>query len=637
MRLSDTLRRTLCLALVCLLLGGCAVMRDDPAESASNEEETVTQPVTETTAPAPTAPPDGDPTNVTAKGSYTGTVDAAAVVASVGEEVLTGDMLQLYYGLTVCDWRENGGTPAPDWTVGLDVQECPMDGDAITWQQFFLQRALDTWHLHTALRLQSAGAVMALDPDFEPNMYNHDVYFDDSMPVVARIYGKDPSYKINALNQAFIEALPDLLTRLGGADALAGALGGSAVTGATLETLAVRMNEAYAYFIWARRQAFPEDEQIPSGDTVTFRHVLLIPEDGDWDACEARAKELLEAYRTQQKVDEPRFAVVANTHSMDEGTRLCGGLYEYISKGQMAAPLDEWLFDEARIPGETAVLRSDLGVHILYFRGKEAAPDRSELGRALIRGALEQYPITVSYEKIALEKTPDPEGITFRQLLYPDIAHEYITDIPVYLQQDFPTTRYNNSSLAKTGCGITTLAMLATYMSDTWLTPPMLAARYPSYKSNAGTDARIFEDSAPELGYFMEGYYFNYPEIKEAMDQGRITSCLQYPGLFTREGHYLIMARYNPDGTISLRDSNIYNYATIRSHKDDRFTWGEISPAGVMYWIWQDKITRIPACWRCGGETGLAAPEGLLLSDYTCSRCLDAMARTEDFLDHHGH
>ena len=49
----------------------------------------------------------------------------------------------------------------------------------------------------------------------------------------------------------------------------------------------------------------------------------------------------------------------------------------------------------------------------------------------------------------------------------------------------------------------------------------------------------------------------------------------------------------------------------------------------------RDIQTEIPVdyCSRCGGETGLAAPEGLLLTDYICSRCIDATARRNDFLN----
>jgi len=622
-------RRLLCLVLACIILGGCAAV---PSELPVYTEET-TEPTTE---PGPTAPPDGDPNDITARGSYLGTVDPGTAVASVGDAALTADLLQLYYGLTVSQWRAAETEPAPDWDLSLDVQECPLDTAAITWQQFFLQRALDTWHLHAALIQQSKTAVMKLDPEFLPSAENHEKYMEETMPVMEILYGRDPSYKLNELNAAFMDTLPDLLEGLGGADALAEALGGSAVTGENLLTLAELLNEAYAYFIWARWQALPEEEP-QSGDTVTFRHVLLIPGDGDWEACEKQAQQLLDSYLRGKMADEARFAVVANENSMDEGTRLNGGLYEYVAKGQTVDALDAWLFDPARTAGETAVIRSDLGVHIVYFRGRFAVPDRSAVGRDLIAGAMEQFPMTVKYPDIRLEDMAAPEGITMGQLLYPDIAHEYIPYIPVYLQQDFPNARFNHSMLANSGCGITTLAMLATYMADEWLTPPVLASRYGKYYvPGAGTDAAIFTDTAPEMGYFLEGVCFNWTQVKDALDQGHITSCLQRPGLFTFRGHYMIMAENNPDGTISLRDSNIYNYTNVQYHKDDRFTWDQIKPNGVMYWIWQDKITRVPACDRCGGETGLAAPEGLLESEYICGKCLDAIARTEDLLNYFG-
>ena len=620
-------RRLLCLMLAILIMSGCAAA---PLEAPEQTVETAEAP----TEPAPTAPPDGDPTNVTAKGSYFGTVEAGAGVALVGDAVLTGEILQLYYSLTVSTWRSEGTQPAPDWSLPLDVQECPLDTEAVTWQQFFLQQALDTWHMHAALTQHSTTAHMKMDPEYQPNAENHEKYMKDFMPVMDILYGQDTSYQLNKLNAAFIEALPELLEELGGAETLAQTLGGSAVTEETLVEFGRQVNEAYAYYIWARWQDLPEVEQ-QEGDTVTFRHVLLIPEDEDWEACQLVAEQMLTEYLQGRKVDEARFAVVANKNSADEGSRLNGGLYEYVSQGQMTEALDTWLFDPARTAGETAILRSDLGVHIVYYCGKFAAPDRTGLGRDLIAAAMEQFPMTVKYSGIRLEDVEPAESITFADILYPDIAHEYIPYIPVYLQQDFPNARFGYSMVATSGCGITTLSMLATYMTDTWLTPPVMAERYGNYNvPGAGTDAGIFTDTAPELGYYLEGLYFNWPVIKEALDQGRITSCLQRPGLFTARGHYLIMAENNPDGTISLRDSNIFNYSIIPYHDDDRFTWDQIKPNGVMYWIWQDKITRIPACGRCGGETGLEAPEGLLETEYTCSKCMDALVRYGEFLNY---
>lgn len=631
MRLSNMLRRLLCLALACLLLAGCAGPKL-PGKGGEKETLPVTEPATEPTEPAPTAPPDGVAGTITEKGSYTGTVSATAPVATAGAETLTGDRLQLYYGLMAATWRAEKKEPAPDWNVPLDVQVCPIEGEAVTWQQFFLQQALAAWHLHVALVQDSADAAMTLDPDYKPNLKNHETYLEESMPAYKVLYGKDPGYKLNDLNKAFIDSIPDLLTELGGADALAKALGGATVAGYDLELAAELINEAYAYFIWARKQAMGEEETV-EGATVTFRHVLLIPEEGDWEACEAKAQTLLDEYLKQKKVDEPRFAVVANQNSQDEGSRLNGGLYEYVSQGQMNEALDAWLFDAARTPGETGIVRSDLGVHILYFRGWEEAPDRSDLSGRVMMKALERFPLDVNYGAIYLEKTPDEGAVTIKDLLYPDIAHEYITDYPLYLQQDFPETMYGNFPLITYGCGITTLAMFASYMTDEWLTPPELAGRYGHYCFYNGTDVALITDSAPELGYFVHNRFFDWRIAPVDMDAGYEAMCLQQKGYFTRGGHYLILRYQYEDDTLSIRDSNIYNYGKLHPHGDDHFKWTHVTPAGAMYWTFEPKITRIPACWRCGDETGLAAPEGLLLSDYTCSKCLDAMARTEDFLN----
>jgi len=624
--------RLLCLVLASILLGGCALAPGEETVPTGDSSEPTAQ-TTEPTTPPPTVPPDGDPTNVTARGSYTGTVTPGTAVAIVGNEYLSEGQLQLYYGLAVSGWRDAGFSPAPDWSLPLDVQEYPLDSEVVTWQQFFLQRALDTWHLHTALIQHSATATMKLDPEYKPREDYHEKYLRDTMPSMEYLYGRDPSYELNELNAAFMDTLPDLLGSLGGADALATALGGSSAKGEELLALAQDMNEAYAYFIWARKQAIPIDETPAAGNTVTFRHLLLIPEDGDWEACEKKANDLLAGYRKGRLVDEARFAELANRNSADEGSRLNGGLYEYVVPGQMNEALDTWLFDPARTPDEIAVLRSDLGVHIVYFCGKFAAPDRSSYSDALIEQVFTQFPMAVNYPNIHLEKIPDEGSVTMEQLLYPDIAHEYITDFPLYLQQDFPEAMYGEFPLDAWGCGITTLSMFASYMADDWLTPPYLASLYGNYCYRSGTDTHLIADAAPELGFYVYWMGYLWGTSREHLNQGYEVICLQHKGYFTSGGHYLILREEYEDGTLSIRDSNIYNYHRLHPHADDHFKWGHVYQAAGMFWSFEPKITRIPACSRCGGETGLAAPEGLLRSDYICGRCIDATARMSDFLN----
>ena len=104
--------RGLCLALAVLMLTGCSGRLPSGSR---NEAAPQTEPATTETQPVPTAPPDGNPNDVTCKGSYTGTVSSAAVVATAGEEQLTNGMLQALYDLEAATWKRSGAQPSPDW------------------------------------------------------------------------------------------------------------------------------------------------------------------------------------------------------------------------------------------------------------------------------------------------------------------------------------------------------------------------------------------------------------------------------------------------------------------------------------------------------------------------------------------
>ncbi len=611
------LRRVLCLALALLMLTGCSGALPTVKEPPATAPET--QPAPTETEPAPTTPPDGNPGNVTCKGSYTGTVNASNLVATAGEETLTNGLLQALYELEAATWKQSGSQPSPDWSQSLDTQACPLDTDAVTWQQYFLGRALASWHSYVALVRDSETAQMPLDPEYKPYAGNYEKYMTDTMPCMPYLYGRDPSYKVNSLHQAFIDALPETLA------------------GASEELLAAAELANYAYGYFTFRHFFTEisDEELQQragdyaseqGYTVTFRHILVSDRE--------TADSLLEEFAAGRKVDEPRFAVLANANSLDEGTRLDGGLYDHIAPGQMAPELDAWLFDESRVPGDTAVVKTDLGYHAVYFSGREDNAVTTarqvlwlEKDGELVRSLREAMPMQVNYSAITLAQPSTDFG--YAQALYPDIAHEQIPDVPLYIQQDYTEAMYGAFPLVSYGCGITTLAMFASYMADEYLTPPALAARYGDYCHKSGTDAMLISDAAPELGYYVKNMFYDWHDARKAMEEGYMVICLQHKGYFTRGGHYLVLRSINEDGTVSIRDSNLYNYGKLMPHKTDSFTWAQISGSGVQYWAFQNKITRIPACSRCGEE---AAPQGLL-TDYTCPRCTSALTRRGDFLE----
>ena len=57
-------------------------------------------------------------------------------------------------------------------------------------------------------------------------------------------------------------------------------------------------------------------------------------------------------------------------------------------------------------------------------------------------------------------------------------------DFPQYFQDDYAGVRYANGTIASDGCGITALAMVATYMTGYEYTPDMLADYFGGHPGN---------------------------------------------------------------------------------------------------------------------------------------------------------
>ena len=83
-------------------------------------------------------------------------------------------------------------------------------------------------------------------------------------------------------------------------------------------------------------------------------------------AAKASAEELLAEWESDPT--EENFADMANNHS-DDGDGTTGGLYENVYPGQMVEAFEDWCYDEARNPGDTGIIETQYGYHIMYFVG----------------------------------------------------------------------------------------------------------------------------------------------------------------------------------------------------------------------------------------------------------------------------
>lgn len=402
------------LTLVCVaLLAGLAFM----IIRAVNEAQ---KPSQETNPPEATLESQPSTLGTSVRGNYAVTDEEAAamtdqVVARVGDLELTNAELQIFYWMGVYDFLENNSAYLTyyglDLTKPLGEQvQNPQTGD--TWEQSLLEYALQTWHRYAALYQKGMAEGFTLSEDTQKML--------DSLAESMEELAKENDY----------ETAQELIAADMGA-------------GANMEGYeAYQLINCYAleYFQKLYEGLNPTDEEIEayfaenedtfaesditkeSGYTVDVRHILVIPEGGtksedgktttysqeEWDACQAEAQKILDQWLAGEATEDT-FAQLAGEYSEDPGSKSKGGLYTGVTQGYMVEEFNDWIFDEARKPGDYGLVKTSIGYHIMYFSGSQEIwytqakkALLSQMSTDLIEGMLEAYPMEVDYQAIGL-------------------------------------------------------------------------------------------------------------------------------------------------------------------------------------------------------------------------------------------
>lgn len=151
-------------------------------------------------------------------------------------------------------------------------------------------------------------------------------------------------------------------------------------------------------------------ERVPDESyTVDVRHVLIQPEkdsegnstDEQKNAAKAQAEELYQEWMNGEKTEDS-FAQMAKDHSVD-GNASEGGLYESVYTGQMVDTFNDWCFDSSRQPGDSGIVETNYGYHIMYFVGK-SGPAWKENSLAILQNQeyanfenslVDSYPVAI--------------------------------------------------------------------------------------------------------------------------------------------------------------------------------------------------------------------------------------------------
>lgn len=158
--------------------------------------------------------------------------------------------------------------------------------------------------------------------------------------------------------------------------------------------------------------------------TVNFKHILIAPEtdeqnnvvEGALETAESQADEVYKEWNSSDKKSST-FDSFVKKYSSDTETANNGGLYEEIAEGILPDEMDKWLFEEGRKEGDTELIKTESGYHIVYYleEGDEEwiVLSRNQMVedryREFVEKQIKKFPITdvkgqINYLKLS---TPD--------------------------------------------------------------------------------------------------------------------------------------------------------------------------------------------------------------------------------------
>ena len=389
------------------------ILSDNQKKAEDAAVETVaTEAVVEATIPA-----DGNPEDVTCKGSYSVSdeeIKAAAdtVVATIGEHTLTNSQLQVYYWMEVQNFLNTYGNYAAyfgmDHTQPLDTQRCTYD-ENLTWQQFFLDTALVNWNQVQAMNLMAKENGLTISDEDQAYLEGLDAYLEQTAAgfgitvdeLMAGNFGPGADKEgYRYFQDLYLNGLPYYETESAK----------MVPTQEDLETYFAEHEDQYA-----------ESGVTRDGKFVDVRHILVkvaggtTGEDGsvtysdeEWKTCEEAAQAILDAWLAGDKTEES-FAALAAEKTEDPGSQATGGLYEQVYEGQMVPEFNDWCFDASRQYGDYGLVKTTYGYHVMFFVGSEpqwisyAESDwMNEQSNKLLETIVSKHPMEVTYENIAL-------------------------------------------------------------------------------------------------------------------------------------------------------------------------------------------------------------------------------------------
>ena len=318
---------------------------------------------------------------------------AAKIAGKSGDMELNNAQLQAYYWNGVYEFINN--YQAYLESFGLDLSKPFNEQKTVsdtTWQKFFLENAIFNWHKFSALvheaeetgfemNAETAEQIEALEQDMDE--YAKSSGYESGIDMLKTEMGELITM------DAYMQYCWDYYTAM-------------EFFNAEYEKKQPTDAELEAYFEEnASSLGITKQKQV-----YDVRHILIEPEGGtedesglktytdiEWAACQTEAQALLDQWKSGAATEES-FAELAKNHSADGGSSSDGGLYADLDAStNFVQEFKDWYLDENRKAGDTGLVKSVYGYHIMYFSGTETVESdwKEQCSTAILQKWSEEY------------------------------------------------------------------------------------------------------------------------------------------------------------------------------------------------------------------------------------------------------
>lgn len=338
--------------------------------------------------------------------------DADAVIATINGRELTNGQLQLYYWMQVYNYIQTYGDSYFDYTKPLEEQKVTAEEET-NWQQYFLGMSLESWARYQVINMlaEEEGYKLSdaqLDDLRELPDQLEDAAKDDGFASAAEMLAAD--FGAGCSVEDYVEFTRTTQLAIVYTDAKT----------AELDPTSAELDAYYE----ENKKTFEDSGVVKGGATlVDVRHILVQLDnvavnsdmtvsytDKQWKTCLAEAEAILNEWKDGKATAET-FGELAMKYSKDTGTANYGGLCEQVYEGEMVAPFNDWIFDKTRQKGDTGIVKTVYGYHVMYFVDSQEewqSTARSnviaEKLNKLIDDGFEKWPAEFTFRKMVISQ-----------------------------------------------------------------------------------------------------------------------------------------------------------------------------------------------------------------------------------------